>query len=57
MFDKLRGDVKKYQTEIKLKVVKSLLAEDGGVKLLARIQRLVGYWLKWKRHKKRLKPS
>jgi transposase len=28
--------MKKYQTEFKLKVVSSFLAEDGGAKLLAR---------------------
>ncbi|PQA80101.1 IS3 family transposase, partial [Limnohabitans sp. TS-CS-82] len=35
--DKLKGgDMRKYETEFKLKVVKSFLNGDGGAKLLAR---------------------
>jgi transposase len=35
--DKLKGgDMRKYETEFKLKVVKSFLNGDGGAKLLVR---------------------
>ena len=34
--------MKKYQTDFKLEVVKSFLAGEGGVKLLAEKHRLIG---------------